>query len=121
MTPCAHYLHVEALGGDANVWWCNQCGAIENSAGWKLPARVALDERELATMAETLRIVQARCTELLEKVRALQPQPPTCGCVMVDGERYAHGGCMAFHIVRAVGHINGAGMLIRGSWAGEHR
>ena len=78
-------------------------------------------ERELNTMAETLRIVQGRCTELLEEVRRLKPQPPVCQCTVLGGKRYAHGACVAFHTMKASGFINSEGMPVIGDFTGGGR
>jgi len=75
-------------------------------------------ERELDVMAETLRIVQARCTELLEEVRHLRPKPIVCQCMMVAGKRYAHVACMAFHTVKASGLVNAEGKPVAGDFFG---
>jgi hypothetical protein len=80
--------------------------------------RADMAERELDTMAETLRIVQARCTELLEEVRRLRPKPIVCQCLMVAGKRYSHCGCLAFHTVKAVGFVNGDGEPVDGNFFG---
>lgn len=96
-------------------------GALVNLVNWLL-VRLRKADVECATMAETLRIAQARCTELLEEVRRLRPKPPVCQCAIgSDGQRYAHGACMAFHNMKAVGHINAEGKLMRGDFAGVGR
>jgi hypothetical protein len=42
-----------------------------------------------------------------------------CKCIVLDGERYARGSCMAFHDVKAVGFVNHIGECVRGDWAGR--
>ena len=96
-------------------------GALVALVNWLL-VRLRKADDECATMAETLRIAQTRCTELLEEVRRLRPKPPLCQCAVgSDGQRYAHGACMAFHTMKAVGHINAEGKLMRGDFAGVGR
>lgn len=113
------------------VGWWREVTAPQSTLG-VVYIRADAAERELNTMAETLRIAQARCTELLEEVRRLRPKPPLleelrrltpkpplCQCAVgSDGQRYAHGACMAFHNMKAVGFINAEGKLMRGDFAG---
>jgi hypothetical protein len=43
-----------------------------------------------------------------------------CLCIIsLKGERFAHGACMAYHSVVAVGFVNPMGECVRGDWAGR--
>jgi len=80
-----------------------------------------------------LRVDEKECTELesdlLEQAppAAYEEQAPDtkrsegCICVIKDGERFAHGHCLAFHKQAAVGYVTDPNTLTvqRGDWLGR--
>jgi len=60
----------------------------------------------------------AKLGEILENTiqSGLWKGEPTCLCTIQGDERFAHGHCLAFHTIKAVGIVHPDGKLTRGPW-----